>query len=217
MPTTTVPRRRTGAALIGAALAAVWLIGAVVGGLRPTVVPVEVPAADRSVATCEDPRPGHVGPRVRSGSLFACPASFNGRTVVVEGELIGDVLGRGTRRWVQVNDDAYAAVGPLGAHGQTLGTNSGVGVLLPAGVVFQRLGGPGARGDVVSVTGVFHTAAIEDQGGPAVIAESVELVRAGGPVADRDARLLPLGTTIAVAVAAAVWVAVWARERRRRG
>lgn len=138
--------RPAGVGVVAAALAVVSLL--VVGSvaLRPPATTVEI---DRPPTTsCSA---GPTGGTVTTALLSQCPEVWEGRTIVMVGEAVGDVLGRGERRWVQVNDDAYAFVGPLGSHGAALGTNSGVAVLLPPGAhrELSLLGGPGRRGDLV--------------------------------------------------------------------
>lgn len=162
----------------------------------------------------EDPRdqPGDV-PLVRSVTLVTCPDAFDGMVVRVRGEAIGDLVGRGERRWVLVNDDEYATYGPLELHGQSRGTNTGIAVLLPEGQHVPNLGGPGTWGSRLEVVGTFRRAAVEDQGGPAVLADAVTVTAPGGQFEAQ-----PLGglvwVTIAVALgAAAVWAAVLHRRR----
>jgi hypothetical protein len=78
---------------------------------------------------------------------------------VYEGEAGGALLRRDPGVWTQLNDDAYAGdLGPLPAHRDFRGGNAGVGVLLPHELAddIERVGGPNARGDVLTVTGTYH-------------------------------------------------------------
>ncbi len=201
-----------------------WTVLAVVAlavaGMIAVLPPlVEDPSGDGEVpappdATCAEPRTRRPPVAVTSSTLFACPSVYDGALVVVEGEAIGDLFdGPGDRRWVQVNDDAYAALGPLDVHHRTLGTNSGVAVLLPAGDEPTELGGPGHRGDAIRVIGTFQAASPADQGGPAVIAESVIPIRDGGPVEVNPSRRLRQVTPVAVVVTALIGAAALTRRR----
>jgi hypothetical protein len=206
------PGRRVGVAVVLGTLAVVWAATSALGLLLPSARPIAEDRRPRT-ATCDDPMADVAPVPVTSGSLFGCPAAFDGRLVRLRGEAIGDLLrGPGGRRWVQVNDDAYASVGPLGTHRRTLGSSSGTAVLLPAGADVAVLGGPGVHGDALDVVGVFEAAAEADQGGPAVIAEAVEVTGRGGPVADLPA----LRVRWAAAVAVLVTLALGSALRRRR-
>jgi hypothetical protein len=169
--------------------------GALLGDLPP--VPV---------ASCDGGpvRPGPV--EVRSSTLLGCPALFDGHLVRLRGEPIGDLLGRGAGRWVLLNDDGYAFAGPLTSHQQTLGTNAGMAVLLAEGMIAPTMGGPGVWGDLLEVTGTFHAAAPQDQGGPAIIATRAEILRNGTLVAAIPSTaqrvVAPILTVVAVALAA---------------
>lgn len=202
------PRRRTGVAVLVVAAAAVWVGVALLKLLVPP--PVPLPATPSALtATCEDPMPRRAPVPVTSGVLFTCPDLFDDRFVVVQGEAVGEVLdGPGDRGWVQVNDDAYAAVGPLPAHGQDLGTNSGVAVLLPAGQRPDVLGGPSTWGDRLRVVGQYQVDARADQGGPAVIAEAVIPLADGGPFDDRPSTALRVTAVVGVVVTAMIGLAV---------
>lgn len=199
--------------LLGIALAVTLLI-LLLSLLVPPKQPLPPRTEDGHVATCEHPQPVAVPVPVTSGIILGCPELFDGRVVLLSGEAIGDLLrGPGGRRWVQVNDDAYAHAGPLASHLQTLGTNLGIAVLLPAGVAPTRLGGPGIRGDLVEVVGTFRAAAAEDQGGPAVIARSAVVVRPGQAIQAPSSRRLRLVTPVAVAITLVLSGAVWSRRR----
>lgn len=217
-----VPQRRRNLALLAVVPVVVAALVGALGLLLPAPGPEPVAdggattgiAATLREATCAQPRPAASPVLVRSGSLFACPESFDGRAVVVRGEAIGELLrGPDGRRWVQVNDDAYATAGPLPTTRRPQGTNSGVAVLLPAGIAPGSLGGPGRQGDLVQVEGIYRATAAEDQGGPAVIARALSVERPGGAVAVIPATRLRIVTPLAAAATAALVLAAWRRRR----
>jgi hypothetical protein len=208
-----VPSRRAGLLLLVAVGAGCWLLVACLGLLRQPGVPVVDHAGAPGDACAAGRAEGPVD--VRAADLLACPDVLDGRQVRLVGEAVGDLLdGPAGRSWVQVNDDAYARAGPLSSHGALLGTNSGAAVLLPAGRDPAVLGGPGVRGDLLEVVGVFRVAADEDQGGPAVVASATRLLEPGAAVPDRPDRRLRFAAPPAVAVTAALLLAA---RRRGRG
>ncbi|MBW3576216.1 MAG: hypothetical protein KY462_00455 [Actinobacteria bacterium] len=154
-------------------------------GGQPTVATCQRTLADRP-AQLEGfgPVPEPVG-LARSSEVIACPDTFSpsGRgapAVVFVGEVIGDVLRRDRGAWVLLNDDAYALeTGPLPAHAELSGTNTGLAVWLPADrIEVGQLtpGRPGRRGDVVRVEGHIHRADNADGGGLTLRANRATIV-----------------------------------------
>jgi len=147
--------------------------------------------------------------RVDSASLIECPDTFDGRAVEYRGEAVSAVLRRGGRAWLQVNDDIYAlSAGPLPEHRQSLGGNAGVAVNVPADTAdaITAVGDARHRGDVLTVHGVFRSAAPDDGGGPSILATTVGQRQPGGAVSSpRSARRVIVATLLlAVTVTAAV-------------
>lgn len=134
--------------------------------------PADEPAGDpRAEVTCDEPVPREGQERsdedaasasrqfVRSNELYDCPQQFDGRRVRYRGEVVGAILRRADGAWVQLNDDVYAdALGPLPAHRDFRGGNAGVGVFVSHQVAdaIDAIGGPGERGDILEISGVFH-------------------------------------------------------------
>jgi hypothetical protein len=101
---------------------------------------------------------------VSSPVLLACPELFDGRTVTFAGEVVGSVMQRGQRAWLQVNDDAYARVlGPLPVSRVAAGSSSSVAVSVSRAAVERLLfvGGADAQGDRIRVVGVFRAAVLQ--------------------------------------------------------
>ncbi len=194
------PGRRLGVAVLLGLLAIVSLMVAGVSLLVPAGETI-VDDAVAPTSSCAEPQLGRVPIPVRSGVVLACPELFDGRLVRIEGEAVGDLFnGPSDRQFVLLNDDAYARLGPLTDHGQVLGTNSGLAVLLPTDVRPTLLGGPGISGDVLRVIGVFEAAAEVDQGGPTVVAEAVVTVHTGRRVGHASSVRLQRVTPLAVIV-----------------
>lgn len=119
---------------------------------------------------------------VSSPVLLACPELFDGRAVTFVGEVVGSVMQRGQRAWLQVNDDAYAlALGPLPVSRVAAGSSSSVAVSVSR-TAAQRLlfvGGADAEGDRVRVFGTFRAADAGDAGNPTIRADRLDVIEPG--------------------------------------
>ncbi len=188
-----------------------------------TLTPLEELLAEQppqDVVNCERTLPGsdseetvvgRVG-RITSTDAVACPRRFDGRIVTYVGEVVGDVLRRDGGAWIQVNDDGYAMeVGPLPAHREYRGSNSGLAVWVPEEFIdlIQAPGRRGVRGDVILVDGVFLRADSQDGGGLTIRATSVRHLAPPTPI-DR-----PIHGALALAAGIAAVLAILARLRER--
>lgn len=191
------PRTRRGL-LVAGFFAAMLVIAASVQWAHEAapLVPLEVVPAGaedpESVAartlTCERTLPDaptsdleNVEPagRVSSGAVNSCPDAFDGQVVIYFGEVVGDVLQRDGGAWTLVNDDAYALnLGPLSAHGDLQGGNSGLAVWLPGelATLADEPGNASRRGDVLRVRGVVRRTDPNDGGGLTLRAFQAEVV-----------------------------------------
>ena len=183
---------------------------------------------DPGVATCERTLPdapdteeaiARIDPvgLVDSAEVIECPDAFDGHVVVYMGEVVGDVLQRDGGAWVLVNDDAYALeLGPLSAHDEFSGTNSGLSVWLPAPLPELEPGGADVRGTIIRVRGVVHRADPADGGGLTIRgldADSTSVVAEAQRV-DRPVHWGQAAVAVAFAFAAG---AIYLLERRARG
>lgn len=156
--------------------------------------------------------------RITSEMVYSCPRLFDGLTISYAGEVVGDVLVRrrgASGAWVLVNDDAYALeVGPLGAHREQRGFNSGLSVWLPDGL-HEQLGAPGRsgrRGDIVLLEGVLLRADPADGGGITLRASTLEVVSPSVVVDEPLNAALAVAATVVMALAL---VAMLVARRRR--
>lgn len=95
---------------------------------------------------------------------------MDGKTVVVQGEAIGEVLERGDYAWVNIND----------------GTNAiGIWLKLEDANKIKVFGDYLNIGDQVKVTGVFNRACVEHGGDMDIHAISTEVVENGYPVKEK--------------------------------
>lgn len=149
---------------------------------------------------------------VTSPQLIECPDSYDGLRVRFEGEVVGAVLRRGERAWLQLNDDLYALAGPLPEHRTPLGANSGLAVSVPVATAIRvdAVGGHHARGDRVAVIGEFRATDPADGGGPTIHAAEARILEPGHGVVHPPAtpRLAVAGGLAALTLVAG-GVAVW--------
>jgi hypothetical protein len=118
--------------------------------------------------------------------LITAGARYDGATVTVIGELVGDfgVRGDGTV-WAQLNDDSYAER-PLRETGTHEEGNTGIGVRFGAdlGYDLSEVGGYRLRGPIVAATGIWHHHD-PDRGGESYLeVTAFELLEPARPLAD---------------------------------
>jgi len=106
---------------------------------------------------------------------------FDGETVIIEGEVIGDCMVRGDYAWITVNDDAYSRKS-IEEGGKRVGiSNIGIGVWIPKGETrsIEFLGSYKTKGDIVRVVGTFHMADSTHGGDTDIHATHLEVVKSG--------------------------------------
>ena len=140
--------------------------------------------------------------------LLAAPESFDGTTITVEGELVGDYgFRRDGSMWTQLDDDSYATA-PVVDGGDLTGANIGIGIEMSTAIGrgLDPPGGYRVRGPIVRVSGIwqYHDSA---RGGESYLeAVSVEVVTGGADLTEGP-NWVALGGGIAlVAVAAGLWL-----------
>lgn len=89
---------------------------------------------------------------------------YEGKTIVYEGEAIGDIISDGENVWVNVRDETGA-----------------IGVFCPQELVEQikHLGNYSFSGDIVSVRGIFHGSCSEHGGDVDIHAEKITVIQKG--------------------------------------
>lgn len=228
-------RRPAGRALLWPVLGLVVLVAATITlervgpRVEQTLPPVDAPAPevdanevrcrrdtrDDAAARARARLPERV--RVSSDAVHACPEAFDQHRVTYVGEAIGHLLPREGGAWVLVNDDGYAlGPGPLPAHRDHAGTNTGMTVWLPDPLATQvsGLGGAGRRGDVIEVVGVVHRTDPANGGGLTLRAAELRVLAPSQPL--RAPLHLPQAVAAAVAVLAAGATTRWALRVRGR-
>lgn len=124
---------------------------------------------------------------VSVADLDADPETWDGRPVLVTGEIVGDYSVRSDVVWVQLNDDDYVAI-PLAEREGPSGGNAGMGVRMTLDLFddsWGPAGGYGVRGPIVQVEATFRHNSRDDQGETFLDATSIELVEPSRPVEQR--------------------------------
>jgi hypothetical protein len=114
----------------------------------------------------------------------------------------------------QHNDPYALDLGPLHEHRTAVSGNSGIPVSVPVVVAdaVSFVGDARHRGDILTVTGVFHRAHPADGGGPTIQAWAARITQPGRVTArplDRARALVATSLSIAVLLATRI-----ARQRR---
>lgn len=127
--------------------------------------------------------------------------AFDGKTITIEGEVIGDVMVRGEYGWINISD----------------GTND-LGVRAPASALQKvtHVGRYFQTGDRVRVTGQFRRADPEFGGDLLIRADSVEITAAGSPVAHPVPAGRPVLTAVALGLAGVLGLLQWLTKRTGR-
>jgi len=133
---------------------------------------------------------------VEINSLIESAETLDKTEVTVQGEAIGEIMNRGEYSWVNIND----------------GTNAiGIKLKTTDAQKIAYYGDYKNQGDLIRVTGIFNRACPEDGGETDIHGESVQIVKAGGPVTES----VPLPKVImAVSLTACAAAAVLLLKKR---
>lgn len=93
--------------------------------------------------------------------------TYDGKSVIYRGEVIGDVMIRGDHAWLHVNDDTIA-----------------IGIWVNKGLIqgISYAGDYRNRGDEVEVVGIFHRSCLEHGGDLDIHAQTIKIVSAGAVI-----------------------------------
>lgn len=144
---------------------------------------------------------------VSSTELVEHPREWDGRAVVLQGEVVGERMRRGSMAWLHVNDDAYSERN-IEEGAKLGGYNSGHAVWVPdrlaARVTF--FGDYRHQGDIVRVVGTFNRACLEHGGDMDIHADGLAVLEPGHVVPHRLDRGRVVVALALLAAAAAIWV-----------
>jgi aspartyl/asparaginyl-tRNA synthetase len=101
---------------------------------------------------------------VSSKDLRESAQEYDGKTIVFQGEAIGDIMLRGEFAWINVKDESGA-----------------VGVFCPKELTdeIEYLGGYKSSGDLISVRGEFHEQCPQHGGDTDIHAEKITIIKSG--------------------------------------
>ena len=101
---------------------------------------------------------------ISSAELINNAKHYDGQTVVYEGEVIGDVMGRGAYAWINVRDEGGA-----------------IGIWLRQDLTKDILhaGSYKSQGDWIEITGVFHRACAQHGGDLDIHAQGIRQISPG--------------------------------------
>jgi len=105
-----------------------------------------------------------------STELIKNARQYDGKTVVYEGEVIGDIMRRGDYAWINVNDGENA-----------------IGIWLPNSLVKETsyTGSYKSKGDVLEITGIFHRACTEHGGDLDIHGQAIRKTSPGRQIQER--------------------------------
>jgi hypothetical protein len=137
--------------------------------------------------------PAAVGTR----DLIDRPFEYDGKTVLLEGEAIGESMRRGEWAWLNILD-GYAAIG----------------VFAPAGELasIESYGSSRGKGDSVRVLGTFRRACPEHGGDMDIHAVSIEIIERGKPTPRPVDRLVLALTPVSFILAAFCYL-LWRKRK----
>ena len=138
------------------------------------------------------------GESVSVAQLIEEAAKHDGKEVLIEGELIGDLMARGDHLWLSLLDK---------------GTAVGVWVDKSKLPPISFLGAYGVQGDTVQIRGIMHRACPEHGGDLDIHAEAVELLKRGGAVSHPINRL-KIFAAFTLSIIGLWLVLLWRRRER---
>jgi len=159
-----------------------------------TVIGTLVLAADRPLAETV---------RIQDGAVLIEQGKvLDGKDVVFDGEVIGDIMRRGDHAWINVLSN---------------GTAIGVWITEQQRALINLTGHFDVIGDRVQITGVFHRACVEHGGDLDIHADSLQVIQDGihthTPLDIR--RLLVAAVLLLLACISLAWL-FWPRSNRGR-
>lgn len=130
------------------------------------------------------------GQSISSTELINNAKQYDGKQVVYEGEVIGDIMARGDYAWINVNDGANA-----------------IGIWIEKAQTKDILytGSYKSKGDRIEVTGVFQRACLQHGGDLDIHAQSLRKISPGKIVVER----LNLGKRNLIFVLAVILCLIW--------
>ncbi|MDD4980430.1 MAG: DNA-binding protein [Candidatus Omnitrophica bacterium] len=107
---------------------------------------------------------------ISSTELINNAKLYDGKVVVYEGEIIGDVMVRGEFAWVNINDGSNA-----------------IGIWIEKNLTRDIIytGSYKSKGEWMEITGVFHRACLEHGGDLDIHAQAIRKIKPGRPAIEK--------------------------------
>jgi len=153
---------------------------------------------------------------IETSELLIAPKRYDGATITVEGELVGDYgFRRSGMMWTQLNDDTYAHA-PVVEGGELTGSNEGIGLRMPAELVdgLSPPGGYRIRGPSVRATGVWKYHDSDRQGETYLDVSSIDIIETGIKLSEGpNTAAIVAGVALLVVALGVTLKYVWPRSR----
>jgi hypothetical protein len=185
-----------------------------VGQIMEAGIPGQGAAEQKNPAN--QPSSPSVPVEASSTTLVEEAAKWNGRKVIFTGEAVGEKMVRGLKAWIHLNDDAYMWKN-IEEGAKLGGYNSGQAIWVDAGSAgkITYYGNYLHEGDIVKVTGTFHSVCRDHGGDMDIHADTLEIVKIGHPVAHViNYRRAVLGLILLALAGILFWIRSIARRYR---
>jgi hypothetical protein len=130
---------------------------------------------------------------VSSSELINNAKQHDGKTIVYQGEAIGDIMVRGKNAWINVHDGQNA-----------------VGVWVPLDLTreISQTGSYKFKGDILEISGIFHRACSEHGGDLDIHAQILRKINAGYPVKEKINPAKIKAVQIFAATLGLIWISI---------
>lgn len=150
-------------------IGSIWTSGAIALAFFFLAAAVALPVRCMASETFPPSAPRPLGDFSGSiADLIEGAARYDGQTVTLEGEVIGDVMIRGQKAWVNISDQPTASIGVRAS-----------AIMVKT---VEHAGTYRVRGDRVRVTGVFRRSSSSEGGELCIEAIDIQKIAAGGPI-----------------------------------
>ena len=138
---------------------------------------------------------------ISSSELINSAKQLDGKTVVYQGEVIGDIMKRGHNSWVNVNDGANA-----------------IGIWLESVLAkdIRYAGAYKSRGDLVEVVGVFNRACQQHGGDLDIHGQQLVIIKSGYPIVENFEFSKRNAALVLCAILGVLWILSRLRKPSRQ-
>lgn len=104
--------------------------------------------------------------KIKIRELYEKAKKFEGKVIAIEGEAIGDIMGKGEEKWINIKDEK---------------DDFAIGVIIDKKDVakIKNLGKYGIKGDILKIEGIYNVNCTKHQGERDIHAIKVELIQQG--------------------------------------